>query len=69
LFGTQQRRYTVCGTLAHVAEYAPANGSKLGRNKRSGRTGPAVDDIVDLCADALGLIAQPEESADAMKAP
>jgi hypothetical protein len=33
------------------------------------RTGPGVDDIVDLCADALWLIAHPEERAEAMRAP
>ena len=33
------------------------------------RTGPAVEDIVDLCADALWLMAHPEDRAKAMAAP
>lgn len=33
------------------------------------RTGPAVEDIVDLCADALWLMAHPEDRAEAMAPP
>jgi Protein of unknown function (DUF2442) len=33
------------------------------------RTGPGVDDIVDLCADALWLMAHPEDRAEALAPP
>ncbi len=33
------------------------------------QTGPAVEDVVDLCADALWLMAHPEDSAEAMAPP
>lgn len=33
------------------------------------RTGPGVDDIVDLCADALWLMAHPEDRAEAIALP
>ena len=59
---------------ACLTRCAIASGLRRSRSPMMGarllwRTGPAVEDIVDLCADALWLMAHPEDRAKAMAAP